>query len=268
MELIPLQRAAPDDWADNGERRDRGFGQAAFSANKGSSVGPCYLCGGNHFARDCPDRAHPQYRKGAGKHLNPAELDQFLMTGSGKGKGTGKYPGKFQHMAFWDDPGSSSYPYDVQAFVKGRSSPKGFQKGKFKQPLNAYGLDLGFLDLGVLEIFPLELFSASQSRPPTSRSIPVGFGMLDCGATASAGPEASLKLLISKMRAKEPQLQVLLDADQRPYFRYGSGKWGQALYRAKISTSKNLIIPWRSLHFQIPRNTMSSGSMRICWSPS
>lgn len=219
-------------------RRDRGFGQAAFSANKGSSVGPCYLCGGNHYARDCPDRAHPQYRKGVGKHLNPAELDQFLMTGSGKGKGKGKHPGKFQHMAFWDDPGSSSYPYDVQAFVKGRSASKGFSKGKFKQPLNAYGLDLGLLDLGVLENFPLELFSASQSRPPTSRSIPVGFGMLDCGATASAGPEASLKLLISKMRVKDPQLQVSLDTDQRPYFRYGSGKWGQALYRAKISTLK------------------------------
>ena len=216
-------------------RRDRGFGQAAFSANKGSSVGPCYICGGSHYARDC---AHPQYRKGFGKHLNPAELDQFLMKGKGKGKGIGKYPGKYQHMVSWDDPGSSSFPYDVQAFVKGKSSAKGFQKGKFKQPLNAYGLDLGFLDFGALEIFPLELFSASQSRPPTSRSIPVGFGMLDCGATASAGPEASLKLLISKMREKESQLLVMLDTDQRPYFRYGSGKWGQALYRARISTPK------------------------------
>ena len=47
-------------------RKDRGFGKVGPSS---TSSGPlrCYLCGGPHLARECPDRRHPSYNKGYGK---------------------------------------------------------------------------------------------------------------------------------------------------------------------------------------------------------
>ena len=40
-------------------RKDRGFGQYGSSSNQVK----CYLCGGSHFARDCPDQGHPTLAK-------------------------------------------------------------------------------------------------------------------------------------------------------------------------------------------------------------
>ena len=46
-------------------RRDRGFGQVlGAGAGAGKSQQGCYICGGNHFARECPDRNHPRFNKG------------------------------------------------------------------------------------------------------------------------------------------------------------------------------------------------------------
>ena len=75
--------------------------------------------------------------------------------------------------------------------------------------------------------FPIGVVSTLQpSTTGPQRSVPLGFGMLDCGATASAGPASSAKLLISKLREIDPQIGAYLDEPRRPYFRYGSGQWG------------------------------------------
>ena len=49
----------------------------------------------------------------------------------------------------------------------------------------------------MLELQPLELFSTSQPSSSTScsKAVPVGFGILDGGATASAAPKSSGKLV-------------------------------------------------------------------------
>ena len=52
-------------------RRDRGFGQ-----QRPPNDGKCFLCGGNHFARDCPDKFHPAYMKGKGKASTPMSMLQ------------------------------------------------------------------------------------------------------------------------------------------------------------------------------------------------
>ena len=62
--------------------RDRGFGQFS-SAGKGK--GKCFQCGGDHFARDCPDRLHPRARKGFGKQLSPAEFSSSRAKDVDKG---------------------------------------------------------------------------------------------------------------------------------------------------------------------------------------
>ena len=65
-------------------RRDRGFGAVV---SKGS--GKCFNCGGNHFARNCPDRRHPNFGKGKGKAY-AAEMDEMWNYYVGKGKGKSK----------------------------------------------------------------------------------------------------------------------------------------------------------------------------------
>ena len=165
-------------------KRDRGFGQFS-SAGKGK--GKCFQCGGDHFVRDCPDHLHPGARKGFGKHLSPAELESFLL----KGKGCGKGKSKGLHAVSWDDSWFSPMgdSFDGYAMYKGSGKfGKGFNKGKGKPSMNTYNMDFSYMPSYMLELQPLELFSTSQQSSSTSspKAVPVGFGMLDSGATASA----------------------------------------------------------------------------------
>eukprot|EP00435_Cladocopium_sp_Y103_P006371 s604_g2.t1 len=235
-------------------RRDRGFGKGV-SPSTSPSV-RCYICNGPHLQKDCPDRQHPSYRKGYGKSLSPAELDAFL-SGKSKGKMGSHHKGKSKDhmMSYWDD---GSWGADVFFSYKGKGKN---MKGKMKPSANVYGMDLYSLqhvdfcdchcdpveppvDFGVChgdlvafhELQPLELYSANDGGI-VQRSVPPGYGMLDCGATASAGPEGSVKRLLGALRQHDPELQVSLNYQKRPFFRYGSGKWGQALYHMIVSSN-------------------------------
>ena len=215
-------------------RRDRGFGKS------GKGKGKCFNCGGDHLVRDCPDRFHPGPHKGSGKQLSPAELDAYLF----KGKGYGKFKGKSNHMVSWDD---GWYDDDLNNYVmsKGHGKYGKSFKGKSKPSMNTYNMDFGYMSSYVLELQPLELFSTSQtvSSPTIQKTVPIGFGMLDCGATASAGPESSAKHLIAKLREHDPDIGVHIDLERRPHFRYGSGQWGRALYHLTITSN---MVPSRS----------------------
>eukprot|EP00435_Cladocopium_sp_Y103_P031210 s50_g7.t2 len=167
---------------------------------------------------------------GFGKQLSQAELDAYLFS-KGKGKGF-KGKSKDQFSTYWDEPGM--YSSDLMAFQKGK---KGHFKGKGKTSANVYGLDFNFLEPYSSTLYPLELYTSADLHPP-SHVMPEGCGMLDCGATASAGPEASVKKLISSLCRVDEHLGVSLDTSRRPFFRYGSGRWGQALYQVEITSSK------------------------------
>ena len=60
--------------------------------------------------------------------------------------------------------------------------------------------------------------------------------MLDCGATASAAPQAVVKDLIGAILSHDKQAVIEVDQSSRPYFRFGHGRWGRALYRLHISS--------------------------------
>ncbi|CAE7897604.1 unnamed protein product, partial [Symbiodinium necroappetens] len=73
---------------------------------------------------------------------------------------------------------------------------------------------------------------ASQEKD----AIPPSSGLLDCGATASAGPEASVQRLIASVIEQDQGATITIDQSRRPYFRYGSGAWGRALYHVTITS--------------------------------
>ena len=188
-----------------------------FSANSiGSSGVRCFICNGPHLARDCPDHRHPgpargYYPKGKskGKSSFVNVMDDYYMNGKGKGKNKGK---KGMYL-------------DAQAqCYKG----KGNSKMPYQRPVNAYATDLY---LGGLEMSnSMELAAATS---PTARP---ELGMIDCGAKASAAPDAVVKGLISSILECYRGARIDIDQSARPYFRFGSGRWGRALYRIHISS--------------------------------
>ncbi|CAE7794539.1 unnamed protein product [Symbiodinium sp. CCMP2592] len=191
-------------------RKDRGFGAgSAFRA--AIATDQCHLCGGfGHFARDC--KGGGKKGKGKGAHTMEYDYDYYDDTvyyvGGGKGKKKGKTKGNF---------GLSKGP---------------MHKGKGGKPIrvhpgvNAYGMEM----LGSLG--DPSLFQASQERDAISPDS----GLLDCGATASAGPEASVQRLIAAVIEQDSQATITIDQSRRPYFRYGSGAWGRAQYHVTIGS--------------------------------
>ena len=193
-------------------RRDRGFG--ASSGKGTSSNGKCFACGGNHFIRDCP-------MKGKGKQRSyMADVEDYVVNYVGKGKSKGKGKGK----------GKSAMWLDAYAAWKGKGKSK--SKGKdAPRTVNAYHASSSHYDLN-----GLELTSTMEMASATSASRTPEMGMLDCGATASAAPEAVVKDLIGVILSHDKQAVIEVDQSSRPYFRFGDGRWGRALYRLHISS--------------------------------
>ena len=191
-------------------KKDRGFGRAT-----------CYICGSSqHHTSECPDKHAPWgkgkgkgkprfFTKGANYVQDYDDWNAYAFIPKGKGKNKGKETN----------------------YMKGKKG-SGFQpKGKGKvntYVLNHYGME-----------FEQEILASSVSNlalTATQEKQEKGLAMLDSGATCSAGPEASVQRLIHSILAMDSGAQVEVDTKVRPRFRYGSGKWNQALYRVIIKS--------------------------------
>ena len=69
--------------------------------------------------------------------------------------------------------------------------------------------------------------------------------------TASAGPLVAVESLISSVLAKDRQANIEVQQSARPYFRFGNGQWGRALYRVVV-TSNVSGYPQRFKLFALP----------------
>ncbi|CAK9107021.1 unnamed protein product [Durusdinium trenchii] len=199
-------------------RKDRGFGQQPPSGGMGKGRGPCFQCGGPHLSRECPDRRHPGPYKGKGKskwnyltEYDPYTYDDFFTGKKGGGKKGKNVP--------W---------LDAQACTKGKKG-----KGKSNAPVgrpsvNAYNTEMLF---GALDL-QAQINETERTVSPSETH-----GLLDCGATASAGPQIAVEQLISTIVDRDRQAVVSIHKEDRPYFRFGNGKWGQALYRVSLTSA-------------------------------
>ena len=213
-------------------RRERGFIPSASARMKGSSG--CFICGGNHMARECPDRQHPGVRKGkgfggkpmggkfTGKHMNYADTDWHWDLVMAKGKNKNK-------NANWT------------AYDMAYAFPHGKNKGKFKgskgSQVNAYVADYYGLEMEVDGQTRGDLHAAEAQSAKVNAERKPSQGMLDTGATASAGPEGAVRGLIQALLAKDPGATIKIDQSRRPYFRFGSGKWGRGEYHVDLQST-------------------------------
>ena len=202
-------------------RKDRGFGAVVQGSSQGVKR---FLCGGNHYARDCPDRRHPGFKggKSKGKFRNYLmDTDDYYASYMGKGKGNQKGKSK------------KGMVVDAQAmWTKGKGKSKG--KDPYRS-VNAYSMDLSGNSIFVGGLEVSDVMGAS-TVPSSGKGEPFQ-GMLDSGATASAAPEAVVKGLIEAVLAQDPGARIDLQAYSRPYFRFGNGKWGRALGKTTLSSS-------------------------------
>ena len=80
-----------------------------------------------------------------------------------------------------------------------------------------------------------ESLTTEHLNAASSSNVSPGEALIDSGATASAGPEESVKVLIQALLSFDPGASIDVQPYARPYFRFGNGRWGQALYRVVLS---------------------------------
>ena len=208
-------------------RRDRGFGQASASS-KGGTRG-CFNCGGPHLARDCPDaKVSPFSGKGKSKGAYIQELEHYLNYVKGKGKGKSR-----QFRSKGRPPQQANWSEAMWTSMRNKGKGYGGSKGMGKPPVNAYTMQY---EMGGMELQTPELSLASSLAAPEGHERKAE-GMLDCGATASAAPDVAVKGLIQAVLAQDHGARVDIEPYMKPFFRFGNGKWGQALFRVTLSSS-------------------------------
>ena len=81
----------------------------------------------------------------------------------------------------------------------------------------------------------VEFFTTSEREATMdSKELLASEGLVDTGATATAGGQAAVERLCAAVVAARPDARIIVQEHERPYFRYGSGKWGRALYKVEV----------------------------------
>ena len=149
--------------------------------------------------------------------------------------GKGKTKGKSKHEAHWFK-GKGNYKGNNFKGFKGNSfGKKGFsQFSKGNKGGGQFVLDADYELMTVVENgdeLPESLHSQTKaSKEPIFPSEAI----IDTGATASAGGQEAVTQLCAAISRARPNTRISVFQGDRPWFRYGSGEWGQALFRVQI----------------------------------
>ena len=100
--------------------------------------------------------------------------------------------------------------------------------------VNVYTSDMFGLEMDNKNAMEL---NASTTKTATLSHMSSQHGLIDCGATASAGPQMAVEALIASVLAKDSQASINILKSSRPYFRFGNGGWGRALFQVNIGSS-------------------------------
>ena len=154
----------------------------------------------------------PGKSKGKGK---------FSPPGAGRGKG-GHFDGHW--MKGKNKGGQGRF---------GNGYGKG--KGRYKNPAGS-NYHLGMMEVQDEHVYPM-MMAANPVDSSSSKEgrLPPEQSLVDTGATATAGGKQAVKDLCKALVAARPNVKLDIFQSARPWFRFGNGKWGRALYKVTIT---------------------------------
>ena len=156
----------------------------------------------------------------------------------GRGKGKGQSPGKTRFQeGNWVQSAKGK-----NKFTFGNNYNKG--KGKYSKG-KGYGANYS---MGMMEVdeefddsnmdpnmFPLMMAATPATRESSKPTrLPPHQSLVDTGATATAGGKQAVQDLCKALVSSRPNLEVTVFETARPWFRFGNGKWGRALYKVTL----------------------------------
>ena len=133
----------------------------------------------------------------------PKPTSTYMTKSAGKGKshGKGKKGAKMIEEANWAS--------------KSGKKGKSFSKAPGKGPKESSEL-------------------TKQDAKAEGAAMAASEGLVDTGATATAGGQEAVNRLCAAVAAARPDTKIVIHERERPYFRYGSGKWGRALFKVDL----------------------------------
>ena len=132
-------------------------------------------------------------------------------------------------------------PMDHHWINKGKGKGKfGFQKGKFggKSKHGGAGSHSNYYTCHTFDIEDEDLWFHPASEEPSSstpeRKMSATESLVDTGATATAGGKKAVSDLCKAVVAARPDVKLDVFPSARPWFRFGNGRWGRALYKVTL----------------------------------
>ncbi|CAK9001654.1 unnamed protein product [Durusdinium trenchii] len=159
-----------------------------------------------------PWKGNPKGRgKGKPQHLGKARTQEGNWVQGGKGKT------KFTY--------GNNYSKGKGKHTKGKGYGSNYSMGMME-------VEEEFDDQGM---YPLMMAATPASREPCKQSrLPPHQSLVDTGATATAGGKQAVQDLCKALVSSRPNLEVTVFETARPWFRFGNGKWGRALYKVTL----------------------------------
>lgn len=151
----------------------------------------------------------------------------------GKGKGKSKFKNK--NELHWMKGSKDRYPSRPN-FKGGGKYFMGSGKGKnfSKKGSHFYMSMIDFPELQV-DHHEVNMVKGNQAEAQAKGDqIASTEGIIDTGATASAGGQDAVTQLCAAIAKARPSAHISVIKNDKPWFRYGSGRWGRALYRVNI----------------------------------
>ena len=173
----------------------------------------------------------------------PPQQKQSKFTSSYPGKGKRKGPalhgkGKvnYQEDLAWMKGGKNSKGYPKgKGYPNYVNGPKGYKGSPFPSSTStssmsrSFGKDAHYMHMNHMSHHDMYAGECEQED-----RLAEGESIIDTGATASAGGQWAVQQLCTAVMRAAPDATMEVFASDRPWFRFGNGKWGQALYRVQL----------------------------------
>ena len=173
-------------------------------------------------------RAVAEAARDRGWSAGPQQRQQrFTSSYPGRGKGQHKSKGKpkgqvhYYEDAAWNTKGGKGMS---SKGMKGYGNPKGYMnKGKYKDSyyMSAYNM------------YPITVEDAFDATG-NHEMLRDGESIVDTGATATAGGQIAVQRLCTAVMNAQSSASMEVYTADRPWFRFGNGKWGRALFRVTL----------------------------------